>query len=106
MPVDFSPRASKTDTKPDVAFARWGSGYGHRYGHRLERTFGRIEREIITAADRGEITSKEECRLLHQLAEIDCLYDGLRSKALGYPERRAVIQRLRLIRSDLPGQDT
>lgn len=89
------------DTKSDPDFARWGSGYGYGYGRRLEREFGRIEREIVTAADRGEISSKEECRLLHQLADIDGRYDAFRSKALGYRERRTIVQRLGLIRSEI-----
>ena len=99
-------RASETDRDYDAATFTlsaigYGYGYGYGYGRRLEREFARIELEIITAADKGQIRSIEECRLLDQLVEIDRRYDGLRSKGLGCRERRAIIQRLRLIRSEI-----
>lgn len=97
----FLPRASETDLKPDPAFARWGSGYGDGYGQRIEREFGRLECSIIIAADRGEISSREERRLLHRLAAIDRLYDRCRWKALSHRERKAIVEHLRLIRSEI-----
>lgn len=98
------PRELEAALQPDLAVAHWGSSLGYGYGQMIEQQFGRLEREIIIAADRGAISSKEECRLLHRLAAIDIFYDRCRQKGLNQFERKAIVEKLHSIRSEIsPG---
>ncbi len=95
------PGEPETDPQPDLTVAHWGSGLGFGYGRMIEQQFRRLEREIIIAADRGTISSKDECRLLHRLAAIDVLYDGSRERGLNELECIAIVEKFREIRCDL-----
>jgi hypothetical protein len=98
---EFDTSAPQPRAKLLPASSLWDSGYGYRYGTMLECAFKRVELEVITAADRGEITSKQECRLLQQLAAADSLHDCARSSRVGNAERMAVVAALRRVRLEL-----
>lgn len=88
---------TQTDPELDLDAANWGSGLGFGYGRTIEKQFRLVEREIIIAADRGKISSKEECWLLHQLADIDICFDASRQRGLNGNEHKAIVKNLHKI---------
>lgn len=76
-------------------------GYGYRGDDRIDRQLDQIEDRIRRAADRRQISRREEYRLLNMAERLDRLEDRYSRNGLTQWERRDLQNRLQHLRQQL-----